>query len=290
MPDTGKPWAILSSAEMDLKRKIEAVGKPLKDWDINIYRGIITGCNEAFIIDEIKREQLIEQDPMSAEIIKPLLRGKDIKRYYARPSGFYILATGYDLDIPKRYPAIYEHLETIGEQIDSGIIKTKGKGLFERDDQGENWWNLRACAYYSEFDKEKMVWKRIGSILRFAYSQHSVFCLDSTCIATGKNVKFLTAILNSPVSHYQLFSLAPKTGTGDLIVSVQAIEPIFVPPITEANQGLVTEIENKVDEILAAKAADPNADTSNLENEIDKLVYGLYDLTDDEIAIVEGSV
>ena len=189
MPDTGKPWAILSSAEMDLKRKIEAIGKPLKDWDINIYRGIITGCNEAFIIDDAKREQLIEQDPMSAEIIKPLLRGKDIKRYYARPSGFYILATGYDLDIPKRYPAIYEHLETIGEQIDSGIIKTKGKGLFERDDQGENWWNLRACAYYSEFDKEKMVWKRIGSILRFAYSQHSVFCLDSTCIATGKNVK-----------------------------------------------------------------------------------------------------
>ena len=290
MPDTGKPWAILSSAEMDLKRKIEAIGKPLKDWDINIYRGIITGCNEAFIIDDAKREQLIEQDPMSAEIIKPLLRGKDIKRYYARPSGFYILATGYDLDIPKRYPAIYEHLETIGEQIDSGIIKTKGKGLFERDDQGENWWNLRACAYYSEFDKEKMVWKRIGSILRFAYSQHSVFCLDSTCIATGKNVKFLTAILNSPVSHYQLFSLAPKTGTGDLIVSVQAIEPIFVPPITEANQGLVTEIENKVDEILAAKAADPDADTSNLENEIDKLVYDLYDLTDDEIAIVEGRV
>ena len=290
MPDTGKPWAILSSAEMDLKRKIEAVGKPLKDWDINIYRGIVTGCNEAFIIDEEKREQLIEQDPKSAEIIKPLLRGRDIKRYYARPSGFYILATGYDLDIPKRYPAIYEHLETIGEQIDSGIIKTKGKGLFERDDQGENWWNLRACAYYSEFDKEKIVWKRIGSILRFAYSQHSVFCLDSTCIAIGQKVKYLTAVLNSPVSHYQLFNLAPKTGTGDLIVSVQAIEPILVPPITEENQGIVTEIENKVDEILAAKAADPDADTSNLENEIDRLVYGLYDLTDDEIAIVEGSV
>ena len=290
MPDIGEPWAILSSAEMDLKRKIEAVGKPLKDWDINIYRGIVTGCNEAFIIDEEKREQLIEQDPRSAEIIKPLLRGKDIKRYYARPSGFYILATGYDLDIPKRYPAIYEHLETIGEQIDSGIIKTKGKGLFERDDQGENWWNLRACAYYSEFDKEKIVWKRIGSILRFAYSQHSVFCLDSTCIAIGQKVKFLTTVLNSPISHYQLFSLAPKTGTGDLIVSVQAIKPILVPPITEANQGLVTEIENKVDEIIAAKAAAPNADTSNLENEIDRLVYGLYGLTDDEIAIVEGRV
>ena len=289
-PAKGQVWSILSPSELNVKRKIEDVGKPLKDWDINICFGIKTGCNKAFIIDDAKREQLIEQDPKSAEIIKPLLRGKDIKRYYARPSGFYILATGYDLDIPKRYPAIYEHLETIGEQIDSGIIKTKGKGLFERDDQGENWWNLRACDYYSEFEKEKVVWKRIGSILRFAYIQHPMLCLDSTCIATGNNVKFLTAVLNSPVSHFQLFSLAPTTGTGDLIVSVQAIKPILVPPITEANQGLVAEIENKVDEILAAKVSNSKAKTKNLEDEIDRLVYGLYDLTDDEIAIVEGSV
>ena len=162
--------------------------------------------------------------------------------------------------------------------------------MFHRDDQGQNWWNLRACAYYPEFDKEKIIWKRIGSILRFAYIQHPMFCLDSTCIATGKNVKFLTAVLNSRVSHYQLFYLAPKTGTGDLIVSVQALEPLLVAPITNENQHLVAEIENKVDKIIAAKHADQNADTSNLENEIDKLVYELYNLTEDEIAIVEGSV
>ena len=171
--------------------------------------------------------------------------------------------------------------------MDSGIIKRKGKGLLNRDDQGENWWNLRACAYYTEFDKEKIVWKRIGSILRFAYSQHPVFCLDSTCIATGKNVKFLTAVLNSPVSHYQLFALAPKTGTGDLIVSVQALEPVHVPPITEENQNLVVEIENKVDEIIDAKVADPDANTTDCEKDIDQLVYKLYDLRPEEIRIVE---
>ena len=99
MPAKGEPWAILSSAELNLKRKIEGVGKPLKDWDINIYRGIVTGCNEAFIINEAKREELIKQNPKSVEIIKPLLRGRDIKRYHAQQSGFYILATGYDLDI-----------------------------------------------------------------------------------------------------------------------------------------------------------------------------------------------
>ena len=143
MPAKGEPWAILSPAELNLKRKIEDVGEPLKDWDINIYRGIITGCNEAFIIDETKREQLIKQDPKSAEIIKPLLRGKDIKRYHAQQGKFYILATGYDLDIPNKYPAIYNHLEILAKRMESGIIKTKGKGLLNRDDQGENWWNLR---------------------------------------------------------------------------------------------------------------------------------------------------
>ena len=290
MPAKGEPWVIFSSAELALKRKIEDIGKPLTDWDINIYRGIITGCNEAFIIDEIKREQLIAQDPKSAEIIKPLLRGRDIERYHAQSVKSYLLATNYDLNIPKRYPAIHTHLETIGEQIESGEVKARGKGLLNRDDQGENWWNLRACAYYAEFDKEKIVWKRIGSILRFAYIQYPMYCLDSTCIATGKKVKFLTAVLNSRVSHYQLFDLAPKTGTGDLIVSVQALEPLLVPPITKANEHLVAEIENKVDKIIAAKHADQNSDTSNLEDEIDKLVYELYNLTEDEIAIVEGSV
>ncbi|MYA98156.1 class I SAM-dependent DNA methyltransferase, partial [Candidatus Poribacteria bacterium] len=289
MPAKGEPWAILSSAELALKRKIEDIGKPLKDWDIKISFGIKTGCNEAFIIDEAKREELIDQDPKSAEVIKPLLRGRDIERYHAQSVKSYLLATNYDLNIPKRYPAIHTHLETIGEQIESGEIKARGKGLLNRDDQGENWWNLRACAYYAEFDKEKVVWKRIGSILRFAYIQHPMFCLDSTCIATGEKVKFLNAVLNSRVSHYQLFDLAPKTGTGDLIVSVQALEPLLVPTITKANEHLVTEIENKVDKILDAKHTDPDADTSAFEDEIDKLVYELYNLTEDEIAIVEGS-
>ena len=290
MPDIGKPWAILSSAEMNLKRKIEDVGKPLKDWDINIYRGIVTGCNEAFIIDDAKREQLIEQDPKSAEIIKPLLRGKDIKRYHTEWEKWYLINTfpARKLDI-NDYPAVKNYLIDFGKDRLEQSGKTLSNGTKSRKKTKHDWFETQdPIAYYPEFDKEKIVWKRIGSILRFAYIQYPMLCLDSTCIATGKNVKFLTAVLNSPVSHFQLFSLAPTTGTGDLIVSVQAIKPILVPPITEANQGLVTEIENKVDEIIAAKAADANADTSNLENEIDKLVYELYNLTLEEIAIVEG--
>ena len=283
-PAKAESWSIFSSIERTLKSKIERIGKPLKAWDLNIYFGIKTGCNEAFLIDESKREELVAQDPRSAEVIKPLLRGRDIECYHVQQTEMYMLATGYDLDIPSTYPAIYNHLENTGKRIESG---RRGKGLFNRDDQGENWWNLRTCAYYSEFEKEKIVWKRIGSILRFAYSQHPMFCLDSTCIATGEKVKFLTAVLNSRLSHYQLFGLAPKTGTGDLIVSVQALEPLLVPPIKEANQHLVTQIEDRVDSILDAKRTNADADTTALEKEIDQIVYSLYDLTPEEIAIVE---
>ena len=169
VPATSEPWAILSPTELSLKEKIADVGTPLKDWDINISFGIKTGCNEAFIIKEAKREELIAQDPKSSEIIKPLLRGREVQYYHVQPAKSYILATGYDTNIPKRYPTIYKHLKIIGEQIESGEIRTRGKGLFGRDDQGINWWNLRACDYYDEFEKEKIVWKRIGSILRFAY-------------------------------------------------------------------------------------------------------------------------
>ena len=291
MPDTGEPWAILSSAEMNLKRKIEAVGKPLKDWNINIYMGIKTGCNEAFIIDEEKREQLIEQDPRSAEIIKPLLRGRDIKRYYARPSGFYVLATGYDLDIPNRYPTIYEHLETIGEQIDSGIIKTKGKGLFERGDQGENWWNLRACAYYSEFEKEKIVWGNIAYSSSFCYAAPGVFINAPANLLTSdsNDIKYLLACMNSKIFNWEFVKLGIPLGYA-FEWKKQYVELIHVPPITEENREIVEKIEDLVDQILTTKKTDLNTDTSEKENEIDKLVYGLYGLTDDEIAIVEGSV
>ena len=284
-PAKGEPWAILSSAELTLKRKIEDIGKPLKDWDINIYRGIVTGCNEAFIIDEAKREQLIEQDPKSAEIIKPLLRGKDIKRYYARPSGFYILATGYDLDIPNRYPTIFGHLEDIGEQIDSGRIKSKGKGLFERDDQGENWWNLRACAYYSEFDKVKIVYPDIYRNPSFTVDTNGSYC-SNTCYFIPTEETWLCGLLNSKTVEWYYSRLANTLGSGGSRGFSIYIKQICVPDIDSDQKVLIT---NLVNEILAAKAADPDADTSNLEYEIDRLVYGLYDLTDDEIAIVEGA-
>ena len=125
----GEPWAILSSAELALKRKIENIGKPLKDWDINIYYGIKTGCNEAFIIDKAKREQLIAQDPKSTEIIKPLLRGRDLQRYHAKWQGLWLIVVkfGSYKTFPQKFPAVYEHLIQYEEKL-----KARGQCRYSR--------------------------------------------------------------------------------------------------------------------------------------------------------------
>ena len=288
-PDIGEPWAILSSRELNLKRQIENIGVPLKDWDIKIYRGIVTGCNEAFIIDEAKREQLIAQDSKSAEIIKPLLRGRDVKRYHVQQSGFYILATGYDLDISEKYPAIYNHLEAVGKQMESGKIRTRGKGLFDRDDQGVNWWNLRACAYYSEFDNKKIVYPETTHSANFFYDSGEFF-LDKTCfMITGSDLKILVGLLSSTLMTfaYKRYCGGTVLGAKGYQYNKHALEKLPVVKIPASQQQSFTAL---VDQILDAKHINPDADVLTLENEIDKLVYALYNLTEDGIAIVEGSV
>ena len=168
MPTKGEPWAILSSAELNLKRKIEDVGISLKDWDIKINFGIKTGCNEAFIIDEFKREELINQDPKSAEIIKPLLRGKDIKKYQSNRTNLYLLFIPWHFPLHKDptisgasevaenrfkedYPSIFNHLLEYKDRLSKRNRSETGIRY--------EWYALQRCAntYYSEFEKEKIV-------------------------------------------------------------------------------------------------------------------------------------
>ena len=289
LPVKGEPWVILSTAERVLNRKIAEIGKPLKDWDINMYRGIITGCDEAFVIDEAKREELLAQDPKSAEIIKPLLRGQNIKPYSAQWARFYLLATGYDLDIPNRFPAIYNHLKTIGEQIQQGRRRSRSKGLFNRDDQGENWWNLRACSYYSEFEKKKVIYPNMTKFLPFVYDPYGFYTNPKCFIITGGNhLKYFTGYFNSRMAAKWIHENCPKLGDDRRELHKVVFENISIPPITEANQHLAAQIEDCVNKIIAVKRTNPDSDTTELENEINQIVYSLYDLTPQEIAIVEA--
>lgn len=270
-------WAIMDDGKQSISEKIKKNGKALKEWNIKINRGVLTGYNEAFIIDESRRNELVKADAKNAEVIRPILKGREIEKYSTMWDGDYLINThnGNKSTKVKRvdideYPKLKSFLDLFKEKLE------------QRLDQGDTIYNLRNCAYLSEFSKEKIIWKRIGSQLRFSYSDSEIYCLDSTCILTGEKVKYLTALLNSKLCNYQLFETAPRTGMGDLIISVQALEPLLVYYPTDKEQK---QIESIVDEILKRKKA--KQDTTALEREIDVLVYKLYELTYDEVRIID---
>ena len=292
LPPRGEPWAILSPAELALKRKIEEVGKPLKDWDINIYRGIITGYNEAFVIDEAKREELVAQDAKSAEIIKPLLRGRDIKRYHAQWMRLYLISTfpvlGLNID---DYPVVKSYLLEFGRDRLEQTGKILADGTKSRKKTGNKWFELQdQIAYYPEFEKEKVIYPNMTKFLPFVFDPNGFYTNDKSFIITGGNyLKYLTGYFNSKVAARWIRENCPELQGGTRELRKVFFENIPISPVTEANQHLVTQIEDKVDEILDAKDTNPDADVSELEDEIDQMVYLLYDLTPEEIAIVKES-
>ena len=281
--DSSGSWVILSPVEQSIKRKIEAIGTPLKDWDISINYGIKTGANDAFIIDGAKRNELISSDPKSAEIIRPILRGRDIKRYGFDFADCWVILAKYGSYkyLESTYPAVYEHLCKYKEKLKNrGQCRytSSGKVNSGKDFPGQHHWleldNNPCQEYLDDFSKQKIVWKRIGSILRFCYDESGMFCLDSTCFATGDKLKFLTLLLNSPLGRY-LLKDSPKTGTGDLLISVQALEPMLTPPISN-NENYYFE------ELFDNYIQTSGTDKEKLNIEINTRLLDLFGFTDEE--------
>lgn len=193
---------------------------------------------------------------------------------------------------PENY--IYEKFPSLMDYLKPFEEKAKN-----RDDQGDFWWELRHCAYYSEFEKEKVVYSETIKIYfdgtrnypRFCYDDNQYFLDKTTFFITGlKNKKYLLGFLNSKVSEYLLENgYCNKLGSSSRGLQKILIEKISLPTITSSNEPIVKQIEALVDKILEAKKENPQADTSEWEREIDNLVYRLYDLTEDEIKLVEGA-
>ena len=202
---------------------------------------------------------MIEKSPKSEEIIRPILRGRDIKRYGYEFADLFLITTFPSLKIDiEEYPAVKEHLLSFGYDR---LKQTGEKG--SRKKTNNQWFEIQdSISYWDDFSKQKIIWKRVGSILRFCYDENDYTVLDSCCFATGEYLKFLVAALNSPMGHY-LLKDSPQTGTGDLLISVQAIEPLKIPiPNIETK----AKIENLIDSIHIK---------SMLDNEliINKLIY-----------------
>ena len=288
-------WFIGNDAEQRLKEKIDRIGKPLKDWDVKIYRGVLTGLNEAFIITTEKRNEILsnckddEERKRTEAIIKPILRGRDIKRYFYDWAGLWVIGTfpALKLNIDD-YPSIKRFFL---DNFDIRQLEQSGKkypelGFDARKKTGNKWFETQdQIAYYSEFEKEKVVWNRITDTINFSYIQKNYFVLDSTFFITGSKLKYIICILNSKTSQKWIKMSAATLGEGSYGAKIY-IENLPIPPITTSNQPIVEQIEALVDKILASKRTNPQSDTRHWEREIDRLVYRLYDLTEEEIKII----
>ena len=288
-PNGELPWSILSPPEQSAMDKMLAKGTPLSNWDVTIYRGVTTGYNEAFIIDEATRDDLIANDDRSIEVIKPILRGRDIKRYHAPRVGRWLVATfpSLNLDI-EDFPAVKNHLLSFGEdRLEQSGKRLPGGGR-SRKRTRNSWFELQdATAYYPEFGKEKLFWMDMSPEGRFAYSDVEEYCNDKGFLMTGGSLKYLCGILNSSIVAWLMKHTALTTGMGVMQWKKFAVERIPIPRISAAEQRPFVRL---VDGILEAKIANPDADTDDLEWEIDRIVYDLYGLTEEEDTAIERSL
>ncbi|MCX7986447.1 MAG: hypothetical protein N2662_05870, partial [Bacteroidales bacterium] len=168
------------------------------------------------------------------------------------------------------------------------LLPYKNKAIL-RDDQGDYWWELRKCAYYPEFEKEKVVYSEIVRKPQFYYDTEKFYVEATSFLMTGKNIKYIFGLLNShPVTFFfKQWYAGGGLGEEGFRYKKAFLDNLPIPPITPSKEPLVKQIEILVDSILAAKKQNPQADTSSLEREIDQLVYQLYELTEEEIAIIE---
>ena len=272
-PSDGSSYIILSPIELSIRRKIEAVGKPLKDWDIKIYRGVLTGCNEAFIITTEKRDELLaqcqteEERQRTAELIRPILRGRDIKRYSYDWAGLWVINSHNGVKeegIPpiniQEYPVLKAHLD---QYVDK---------LQVRADKGNTPYNLRNCAYIKDFDRPKIIYPNMTKYLPFVYDSQSYVTNQKCFIITGKYVAYLTAFFNSSLFKYCFRNCFPELQGGTRELSKIFFEEIAVQDVSEHQDELFREaVEDIQREYSREKAL-----------MIDTMLFELYELTPQE--------
>lgn len=184
-------WSFDENHIQKLKKLIDSKGISLVNWkSLSINRGVTTGANGIFVVPTSVKEKLCKEHHSSVEIIKPILRGKDIKRFNIQWTGDWIIFTRRGIDIEK-YPAIKNYLSQYRNELEPGIGRKSGNyKWFEIQDN---------TAFYNEFEKKKLIWTRLSNTNTFAISTNKEFSLDSTSFAVGENLEYLAAILNSKV-------------------------------------------------------------------------------------------
>lgn len=269
-------WVILSPIEQSIKRKIEAVGTPLKDWDIQINYGIKTGFNDAFIISTEKREEILancqsdKEREKTAELIRPILRGRDIKRYGYVDNGLYLINThnGIRGKLPRidinDYPAVKAHLDQYWDRISI------------RADKGDTPYNLRNCAYLEDFLKPKIVYPNMTKYMPFVYDNKSYITNQKCFIITGKFVAYLTAFFNSSLFKYCFRDSFPELQGGTRELSKIFFDKIPVYKVSDNQDALFQEVVEDIQHEYTKQKA----------QRIDSMLFDMYNLTPEERKVI----
>ena len=280
-------WVILSPIEQSIKRKIEAVGTPLKNWNIQINYGIKTGYNDAFIIDTAKRDEILancqseNERERTAELIRPILRGRDIKRYGYNWAGLYLIATfpsrHYDIE---QYPAVKEYLLSFGierleqtgkeHNVNDEKIKARKKTCnkwFETQD---------SISYWEDFSKPKIIYPNMTKYMPFVYDEANFLTNQKCFIITGQNMAYLNAFLNSSLFKYCFRDSFPELQGGTRELSKIFFDKIPVKLVSLEQNEIFRKIVNSVQSDY----------TIEQTKYIDTLLFDLYNLTTEERKVI----
>lgn len=295
---TGDPWFIGDENELKLKEKISISGVPLRDWNVTLSRGIITGLNEAYVIDDEKRTQLIKEDINSSKIIKSLFRGRNIKKYWhEKHTGAYIILVGYGMykSLEDEYPAIYRHLRQYEEKLrNRGQCKgTRSGKRVTSDFDGQHHWleldNNPSQEYFNLFEQEKIVWSDIAKTPSFEVLPGGLYINNTAYMINGAGLDSLLGVLNSSLMKWLFPKIATDLGDGGVRYFKQFVELIPVPIETSENTSTYTKLAATVRTYTRMIADGKIQDKDVVEKQIDQLVYELYDLTPEEIQLIEES-
>ena len=279
--NTADSWVILSPIEQSIKRKIEAVGIPLKDWDINIYRGVLTGCNEAFIINSTKRKEILancqsaEEKERTEELIRPILRGRDIKRYGYEWAKLWLIATfpsrHYDIE---QYPAVKEYLLSFSiERLEqTGIIhEINGKKFKSRKKTNNKWFETQdSISYWEDFNKPKVMWKIIGCNINFCFDENRLICNNAVDIMVGKKdylIQFVGLMNSKLFDWYLKLTTEAEVQGGGIQLYVTTLEKTL----------LKLDFPSSLTEVVYRRIQNQASD-----EEVDKTIFEVYNLNPDE--------
>ena len=259
-------------------------GKPLGEFvNSRIFVGLKTGLNEAFVIEQAKRDELIEEDPNSAELIKPYLKGRDIKRWHVEQTGLFAIAIQSSSDLGANHPwskekSVEKARDSFRETFPAiwDHMRFFEKGLYTRSDQGKFWWELRSCTYYHEFAVPKIIWPNIAREVRFGFDDCGMYT-DMTCFFTPTNSMWLLAVLNSKLAKLLLCQITNTVPGGFMEMKTQYMSRL---PIITPNQTKQRKLAAIARSGITGRVID--------EDQYNGIVYDLYGLSPAEVRLVEG--